>query len=127
MKKASFLLILFIGLLVSCSKEEIQTESTNSVESEMLNNNIIKQNPSLLNSSKYLKINALNEITKKTGIFYYEKKQSTTYKVSEKRGLWYSGGDCAIYTDDVSGVSIFVPADSATQFLMNVCGLSNLA
>jgi hypothetical protein len=45
--------------------------------------------------------------------------------------LWYDGGDCAtygtIYTDDVSGVSVFQPASAETQFLMNVCGLSNVA
>jgi hypothetical protein len=68
----------------------------------------------------------------KKGIFYFKKTQSsTTGKVTATRGLWYDGGDCAtygtIYTDDVSGVSVFQPASAETQFLMNVCGLSNVA
>ncbi|RBN49051.1 hypothetical protein [Flavobacterium psychrolimnae] len=131
MKKFALLFSLFIFLLVSCSKEELQTENTDLVASEMLNNKKIRQNPNILNSDKYQKIDAINKEINKKGIFYFEKQQSSTYKVTSTRGLWYSGGDCAtygtIYTDDVSGDTIFVPASAATQLLMNVCGLSNVA
>jgi hypothetical protein len=131
MKKVALLFSLFILLLVSCSKEELQTENTDFVASEMLSNKKIKENPSILNSAKFQKINAINNETKEKGIFYFKKTQSSTGKVTATRGLWYSGGDCAtygtIYTDDVSGDSIFVPASAATQLLMNVCGLSNVA
>jgi|TARA_R110002033_G_scaffold130091_1_gene170701 hypothetical protein len=129
MKKTALLFSLFIFLLISCSTEEIQTKSTDSVTSETLNNTKIKENSSILNSDKFQKINAINKVTNEKGIFCFEKTQSTTSKVS--RGLWYSGGDCAtygtIYTDDTTGDSIFVPASPATQLLMNVCGLSNVA
>lgn len=129
MKKIALLFSLFIFLLISCSTEEIQTKSTDSVTSETLNNTKIKENSSILNSDKFQKINAINKVTNEKGIFYFEKTQSSTSKVS--RGLWYSGGDCAtygtIYTDDTTGDSIFVPASPATQLLMNVCGLSNVA
>lgn len=131
MKKFALLFSLFIFLLVSCSKEELQTENTDLVASEMLNNKKIRQNPNILNSDKYQKIDAINKEINIKGIFYFEKQQSSTYKVTSTRGLWYSGGDCAtygtIYTDDVSGDTIFVPASAATQLLMNVCGLSNVA
>lgn len=131
MKKFALLFSLFIFLLVSCSKEELQTENTDLVASEMLNNKKIRQNPNILNSDKYQKIDAINKEINKKGSFYFEKQQSSTYKVTSTRGLWYSGGDCAtygtIYTDDVSGDTIFVPASAATQLLMNVCGLSNVA
>lgn len=131
MKKVALLFSLFIFLLVSCSKEELQIENTDFVASEMLSNKEIKENPSILNSVKFQKINAINKETNKKGIFYFEKTQSSTGKVTATRGLWYIGGDCAtygtIYTDDVSGDSIFVPASAGTQFLMNVCGLSNVA
>jgi hypothetical protein len=132
MKKVALLFSLFIFLLVSCSKEELQTENTDFVASEMLSNKEIKENPSILNSVKFQKINAINKETNKKGIFYFKKTQSsTTGKITVTRGLWYSGGDCAtygtIYTDDVTGVSVFEPASAGTQFLMNVCGLSNVA
>jgi ribosomal protein L23 len=131
MKKIALLFSLFIFLLVSCSTEELQTENTDFVASEMLSNKEIKENPSILYSVKFQKINAINKETNEKGIFYLKKTQSSTGKVTETRGLWYSGGDCAIYgtiyTDDVSGDSFFVPAGAATQYLMNVCGLSNVA
>ena len=132
MKKVALLFSLFIFLLISCSKEELQIENTDFVASDMLSNKEIKENPSILNSVKFKKINAINKETNKKGIFYFKKIQSsTTGKVTSTRGLWYSGGDCAtygtIYTDDVSGDTIFVPASAATQLLMNVCGLSNVA
>ncbi|WP_310380186.1 hypothetical protein [Flavobacterium sp.] len=131
MKKASILFYLFLSLLVSCSKEEIEIENTEAFESEIITNNKIKKNSSFLNSVSYQKINAINKSTNEIGIFYFENKQSSVFKVTSTRGLWYSGGDCAtwgtIYTDDVSGVSIFEPASPSTQLLMNVCGLSNLS
>lgn len=46
------------------------------------------------------------------------------------RGYWYDGNDCfiygTIYTGD-DGTLLFVPADAATQSLMNNCGWSNVA
>ncbi len=131
MKKITLFLVFCTCLLISCSKEELQIENPDYATSEMIDIKEVKNNPSILNSVKFQKIKAVNKKTNKNGIFYFQKKKSTTSKVTETRGLQYSGGDCAIwgsiYTDDVSGVSVFVPASAATQLLMNVCGLSNVA
>ena len=62
-----------IFLLISCSKEELQIENTDFVASDMLSNKEIKENPSILNSVKFKKINAINKETNKKGIFYFKK------------------------------------------------------
>lgn len=49
---------------------------------------------------------------------------------SIKEGYWYDGGDCFVYGTIITGddgTQLFVPADTATQYLMNVCGWSNVA
>lgn len=130
MKNLSILLSIFIVIFTSCSNEELQSKSSIPSSSDILNSKKIRQNPNILDSVKYQKIDAINQVTKVKGVFYFEKSKLTTFKVIVSRGLWYSGGDCAtwgtIYTDDVSGDSFFVPASAATQLLLNVCGLSNM-
>jgi hypothetical protein len=130
MKNLSILLSFFIVIFTSCTNEEFPSEGSIPSSSDILNGDKIRQNPKILNSVKYQKIDAINQVTKVKGVFYFEKSKFTTSKVIVSRGLWYIGGDCAtwgtIYTDDVSGDSFFVPASAATQSLLNVCGLSNL-
>lgn len=45
-------------------------------------------------------------------------------------GYWYDGYDCFVFgtiiTDD-NCVQLFIPADAATQYLLNDCGWSNVA
>ncbi|MCL9810107.1 hypothetical protein [Flavobacterium luminosum] len=129
MKKSLITSSLFIFLSISCSHDELQTENEDFVKSEIIKNK--QKSSSFFNSSRFQKIDAINQETNEKGIFYFEKIQSSNSKITSTRGLWYSGGDCAIYgtiyTDDVSGDSFFIPASAATQLLMNVCGLSNVA
>jgi hypothetical protein len=130
MKNLSILLSFFIVIFTSCTNEEFQSEGSIPSSSDILNGDKIRQNPKILNSVKYQKIDAINEVTKVKGVFYFEKSKFSTFKVIVSKGLWYSGGDCAtwgtIYRDDVSGDSFFVPGSAVTQSLLNVCGLSNL-
>jgi hypothetical protein len=73
MKKVALLFSLFIFLIISCSKEELQTENSDFVASEMLSNKEIKENPSVLNSVKFQKINAINKETNKKRDFLFQK------------------------------------------------------
>ena len=57
MKKITLFLVFCTCLLISCSKEELQIENTDFVASDMLSNKEIKENPSILNSVKFKKIN----------------------------------------------------------------------
>lgn len=129
--KKIILCLSLVTLLFSCSNEEVESKETSLTSIEQKKIELIKNNPDLLNSKKYSKIEILNISTNKMGIFYYEAQNGVASKVHVTRGLHYGGGDCAIwgtsYYDDVSGDFIFFPASPATQALMNVCGLSNVA
>ncbi|NJK94741.1 MAG: hypothetical protein HC831_30755 [Chloroflexia bacterium] len=106
----------------------------------------INQTGKLFVDENYLTLSeAVNKETgEKSFVITEKEKQSTTLKSlqlpaksesemiheSIKSGYWFDGYDCFIYgtiiTDD-DGDQLFIPADLATQYLMNSCGWRYLA
>jgi hypothetical protein len=131
MKKLLLILSFVTVLFTACSNdgEETQKSSAKSSDEEMILK--LRENPKLLFSNSFTKINATKKGTKEKGEFFFLQSGSDYSKIIITRGLYYSGGDCAIWGtiihDDVSGATIFQPSSAATQSLMNVCGLSNVA
>lgn len=78
----------------------------------------LRENPKLLFSKSFTKINVTNSVTKTKGKFFFEQSVNEYSKIIITRGLYYSGGDCAIWGtiiyDDVSDVTLFQPASPST-------------
>jgi hypothetical protein len=131
MKKLLLILSFLTVLFTACSNDgqETQESIAKTHDEEMILK--LRENPKLLFSKSFNKINLKNGVTKTKGIFFFEKSSGENSKIIITRGLYYSGGDCAtwgtIIHDDVSGATVFQPASAATQLLMNVCGLSKVA
>jgi hypothetical protein len=98
---------------------------------EIVEAEVISTEPIKFKSDSFTATEVKNACTQKNGYIYTLNDPKKILGIKITRGLWYDGGDCAtwgtIITDTTSGVSVFIPADAATQFLMNVCGLSNIA
>ena len=131
MKKLLLILSFLTVLFTACSNDgqETQESTAKTHDEEMILK--LRENPKLLFSKSFNKINVTNGVTKTKGTFYFEQSSSEYNKIIITRGLYYSGGDCAIWGtiihDDASGATVFQPASAATHSLMNVCGLSNVA
>ena len=75
-------------------------------------------------------VKAKNIETGEESLMIILKENKNNSRGSISRGYFYNGGDCFIYGTwyhGDNGVSLFVPADAATQYLLNSCGWSNVA
>jgi len=155
-KVLCYLIILIAIILHSCSQEESYFTTENNIKLRFentketdKNSNGIKTYKTKILSTSPLKIESEElEIIKvkhsETNKISYaivekliSKKRSKKYSKVEKdcesniqKGYWYDGSDCFVYgtiiTDD-NCAKLFIPADTATQIVMNECGWSDMA
>ena len=151
MKKIIFSLFATL-FIVSCEKDQINEISTHNVsfkfnKSENLNdkNNknqflefevqIIRNGSKLELISDELEMSkAINQETGEESYVIHQKSSdsSSLREVNPKivAGYFYDGNDCWIYGTwyhGDNGQSLFVPASAQTQYVMNICGWSNVA
>lgn len=148
MKNLKFFGVLLLALTfssTSCKKKEITSNenvATFSFETnrgnETLEANLISTKPLKIQSEDLVVKEAVNQETEQAGFVITLKaslKPTHSAKIggpvgSIERGYWYDGYDCFVYGTIITandGSQAFIPADVATQYLMNECGYANVA
>ena len=155
--KVPYCLMAVIAIFLhSCSQEELYSTSENNIKLRFENTKetdknsdgvktyktkILSTSPLKIESEELEVIKVKHSETNKMSYAIVEKvtfkNKSKKYSKVEKdcesnilKGYWYDGSDCFVYgtiiTDD-NCVKLFIPADTATQIVMNECGWSDMA